>query len=259
MIFNGWTESETHYLAVFAGVPFDNENGYKTYLLGFSPFENENSQNAEEHKCYFEYVHSLFGKSRNNVIALCGDNCNTNQAFANLVEKTLVACSPHRFNLAVRSIFESYRPLLKKVNDLMRIFRNPIPAAHLWKRTELRAQRYNSTRWSSVAAMLHRYQQIKQYLPDLELPSRYNFEENIPSHRENKRIDSLCDLCIDLDSVTKILQRGNLTLAQARLWLTVSFKNFLTHNCDCVLLPILCIPLVSSLDWCNYKIIRVMN
>ena len=62
LVFDVWSKSDTHYIAIFAGVPADNESGYKTYSLRFSPFEDEASQNAEEHKLYPEYVPNLFRK-----------------------------------------------------------------------------------------------------------------------------------------------------------------------------------------------------
>ena len=52
LVFGGWSESDTHYIAIFVGVSADNESGYKNYLHGFSLFENEASQNAEEHGQY---------------------------------------------------------------------------------------------------------------------------------------------------------------------------------------------------------------
>ena len=115
LIFDGWSESDTHIIAIFAGVSANNESGYKTYLLGFSPFESEASQNAEEHKPYAEFVLNSFGKSWNNVAALCGDNCNTNKAFATLVNKPLVWCYSHRFNLAAKDLLETHKTLIAKV------------------------------------------------------------------------------------------------------------------------------------------------
>ena len=86
-MFDGWSESDTHYVATFARFSANNESGYKTYSLGFSTIENKTSQNAEEHKLYAEFVLNLFGKSWNNVEATCRDNRNTNIAFGTLVNK----------------------------------------------------------------------------------------------------------------------------------------------------------------------------
>lgn len=41
-------------------------------------------------------------------------------------------------------------------------------------------------------------------------------DEFMPSHRENKSIETFCNLCKDLDSVTKMLQRDDMTLVKVR-------------------------------------------
>lgn len=162
--------------------------GYNTFLLGFSPFENEQSQGAHQHTMYVEYVLNLFGKDMSNVVALCGDNCYTNKAFVDTVNKPLVGCSSHRYNLAVQDIFSEHKELLKKVNELMKRLRSPIMVAYLRKHTHLRAKCMNTTRWNSTSKMLKRYQKIKSYIPEVDLPTRYQFEidDMVPSHRENK-------------------------------------------------------------------------
>lgn len=226
--FDGWTEGGTHYLAIFAVVPANNENGYSTYLLGFSPFENEQSQDSEQHKLYTEYVLGLFGKDFKNVAAMSGDNCSTNRSFSNLVSTPLVGCASHRYNLAVQGIFSESKEVIKKVNELMKKLRTPILAAHLRKHTHLRAKVYNSTRWSSTAEMIRRYQKIKQFIPELDLPAKYQSEmdDYVPTHRENKTIDSLCEICGDLDSVTKMLQKDNMTLAHVRVLFNAVIEKF---------------------------------
>lgn len=51
----------------------------------------------------------------------------------------------------------------------MRKLKDPIAAAHLRKHTHLKAKRNNPTRWSSTAAMLQRYKEIKEFLAEIEL------------------------------------------------------------------------------------------
>ncbi len=52
-------------------------------FLAFSPFEDEESQNAQNHYDFTIFVLSVYEKTLSNVVALIGDNCNTNKAFAN--------------------------------------------------------------------------------------------------------------------------------------------------------------------------------
>ena len=52
----GWTEENTHFVALFASLPTSNTCEYRTFLLGFSPFEDEESQNAGQYVSYSTYV-----------------------------------------------------------------------------------------------------------------------------------------------------------------------------------------------------------
>ena len=97
LAFDGWTEDSTHVLAIFASVPFENEHKYNTFLLGFSHLGQKLSQNANEHKKYAEYVWSLIWKYFEDVVALSGDNCSTNQSFELKFDSPLIVCSPHRY------------------------------------------------------------------------------------------------------------------------------------------------------------------
>ena len=153
-VFDGWSESATHMIVIFSGVSADNGSGYKTYLLGFSPFENEASQSAEKQKLYAEFVLNLFGKNWNNVAALFGYNCNTNKAFATLLDKPLVGSYSHRFNIAVKDLLETHKNSYSKSTRSNETLKNPIPDALLRQVKHLRAKSNNATRWSSTASML---------------------------------------------------------------------------------------------------------
>ena len=95
----------------------------------------------------------------------------------------------------------------------MKLFRNPVPAAHLWKITQYRVICMNATRWSSTYMMISRFKQINKFLPDVELPNRYSIEEYLPNHRKNKQIEKIFDLCGYVDSIAKMLQRKKNNIA----------------------------------------------
>jgi hypothetical protein len=103
------------------------------------------------------YVLELDGANRSNVIALVGDNCSTNVAFAHLAGVPLVGCASHRFQLCVKDMLEPYEELLANVNSLMKCLKNLVPAARLRKLTHLAAKTCNRTRWSSTFDMIMRY------------------------------------------------------------------------------------------------------
>lgn len=61
--------------------------------------------------------------------------------------------------------------------------------------------------------MLGRYSDIKKFLPKLGIKE---VTDLIPTMREQRKIDQLTTLFEDLDSVTKSLQRSNITCSQVR-------------------------------------------
>lgn len=74
LVFAGKTEGDTHFVALFTSGSFETTVGYITYLIGLSLFENEDSQDADQHKAYFEFVTDLYGRSFKNIVATLGDN-----------------------------------------------------------------------------------------------------------------------------------------------------------------------------------------
>ncbi len=87
---DGWSDGDTHFVAMFSCAPAENDILYKTYLLGVSPFEEELSQDALHHKSYSEFVLDLFEKSYENVVALLAYNCSTNRSVAEKIQKPLI-------------------------------------------------------------------------------------------------------------------------------------------------------------------------
>lgn len=61
--FDVCTEGDRHYLAILTFIPQDYENRSRTFLLGFSPLEDQLTQIAEQNKRYIEYIVELFYKS----------------------------------------------------------------------------------------------------------------------------------------------------------------------------------------------------
>ncbi len=114
LLFDEKTEGNAHLVVLFASLSTSNLWGCKTSLFGFSPFENEKSQNADQYISYSAHVLELFWKSLYNVIALCRDNRPTNQSFSNIVGKPLVVCASYRYNLAVRYEISPYRTIVSK-------------------------------------------------------------------------------------------------------------------------------------------------
>lgn len=214
LVFDGWTLGQSHYLGVFATFPDEESTtGYKKVLLSFSPMTNEESFNAATHVEYFEFILGYYGKWWDNVAALIGDNCSTNQSLATKANSYFIGCASHRFNLAMKEFFSSYEDQINKINAIMTKLKQLIPAAKLRSFTHLKAKTKNATRWSSTFAMILRYTQIKEFLPRLEINEIDDF---ILSAKENRDIDSLLEELKDLESVSKTLQDDSTTMSDVR-------------------------------------------
>lgn len=80
----------------------------------------------------------------------------------------------------------------------------PISAAKLRQITHLKAKRNNFTRWSSTYDMVARYHEIRDSIPDLDIP---DIESILHTVRENGHVDSLAQQLGDLNSITIELQK----------------------------------------------------
>lgn len=77
---DGCSSEETHHVEVFASFSAENEVGWKKVLLGFSPMQNKEVLNPEEHYNYVEFVLEVHGGSHDNVAAIVGDRTSTKKA-----------------------------------------------------------------------------------------------------------------------------------------------------------------------------------
>lgn len=44
IVFDGWTVRDSHYVSIYATLPFQNDDGFRKILLAFSPFSDETSK-----------------------------------------------------------------------------------------------------------------------------------------------------------------------------------------------------------------------
>ena len=214
LVFDGWTAGSEHYVAVFAVFPSDCKDGFKSCLLAFSTFDDGSTQSATAHVEFLDFVLEVFGQDMNNVVALIADNCNTNRLIAEILDKPLLGCNSHRFNIAVVEFMSCHNGLINKISILMSKLRFPVAAAKLRKHTELRALGANRTRWSSTFVMLNRYLQIRQFIGLLHISG---IEELMLTPTEEKEAEKLCQMLSDFDSVTKALQSNTVTLSEVRV------------------------------------------
>lgn len=213
LVIDGWSKSSTHFLAIFAA--YTDDDGVATALLAFSPMPDETQFTAKTHYDFIAWVlESVYGKSFDNVVAIIGDNCETNKAICNMCKLPLIGCASHRFNLAVKLFLEPYDPILNKVNILMGRLKGLKLSGLLRDMTHLRPIQRNITRWSSTADMVSRYLQLKHHLAHLE--SSHELIDHLPSVREANDLAVLDVTLSKLNSVTKALQRKSLDLGDVR-------------------------------------------
>lgn len=131
IIFDGWTSGSTQYVTEFAKFPSTAEKGYQKVRLGLSSMGNELSQRADEHHDFMEFVSSVIERDTSNVMALVGDNSNTNHAFASFFGRVFVDCHSHRLSLAVKEKIKELQEIVNRVHQLMRELSFSLPAASL--------------------------------------------------------------------------------------------------------------------------------
>jgi hypothetical protein len=155
LIFDGWSEDSSHFVALVACYEGKDDNA-TLRLLAVAPLLNESDFGAESHREYIDNTLLSYGLTTNSISFIVGDNCNTNKSLARLMNKPLIGCASHRFNLAVKSFCGPDEALLTKLNSLMSKLRTLKNSARLRQHTTLTGRKRNATRWSSTYEMLKR-------------------------------------------------------------------------------------------------------
>jgi hypothetical protein len=241
--FDGWTESSVHYLAVFAVGP--GVKGGKV-LLGFSPFDQEDKLDADEHIDYITSVLHVFDKDiATDVAYSAADNCSTNRSVATKTNIPLIGCNSHKLNLAVSSFFglrhepgrvdtrsvlqKARAQRLESVSSVMIKFRTIKGRATLKKYSTKGAILANKTRWNGNYRMVKRYLELKpkiqMFLDDVteaSLPLRTTVHRLMPSPEEHDSIVAMDKDLTAFDSVSQMLQKrdGEVSLAGVRAMFT---------------------------------------
>ena len=118
LIIDGWSVmgSSTQFSDTFACYENSKKAGTaKTPFSAFSLLVDEASMNALEHTTFIEFTLAVFGKSKDAVSFIVGDNEKLNKSFAKMIGVPLIGCYSHRLNLAVRKYLEPNEPLLEKL------------------------------------------------------------------------------------------------------------------------------------------------
>lgn len=127
------------------------------WVQGLSLMGDESSQRADGHYDFIEFVLSVSGKDKSNVVALVGDNNNTNRVFACLFERVYVGCHSNHFTLTVKDKIQKHQDFVNGVHQLMQKLSFSVPVVLLRQKTPLAAKWCNMTRWKCAIKMRHKY------------------------------------------------------------------------------------------------------
>lgn len=101
VLLDGCRSNQAHYVNTFPLFPSKASSGSTICLFGFSPFEEEDFPDAAFQKVMVEFVLLVRNRTLDNVVRLADDNCATNRAFADLLQKPLFGRACHGSNQAV--------------------------------------------------------------------------------------------------------------------------------------------------------------
>ena len=212
-VIDDWSKSSIHFVGVFASYSCENNLGYESALLSFSPLLTETSFNARDHYEYLERALGLYIKKFENVVCICGDNAEVNKAIANLSNLPLLGCNSHRMNLTVKEFTKTSSHLLEKLNNLMIKLRGLKLSGKLRKLTHLQLVYKNDTRWLNVYEMFDRYCKLCPFLVGSSFAMEQVVMDYLPTAREHAGLLALLEPMMKLKSVTLALQRDNITIA----------------------------------------------
>jgi hypothetical protein len=134
VVFDGWSEGTQHYIGVAASYmkTVDGKETACQTMLSMKPLLTDGitGMRAIDHIEHLSKVLEGYGKSKNDIICLVGDNCAVNQSMARILGIPLLGCASHKFNLAVRR-WISERPELTSIIKKVRYSRVLVAGACL--------------------------------------------------------------------------------------------------------------------------------
>jgi len=161
---------------------------------------DETNETAQNHSDFICFVLNIFGKSIDNVIALLGDNCNTNKAIADNLNVGFVGYASHRFNIFVKTMIENEETLMESIREIMKKVTHPVTAAKLREHSDLWPKCSNKTRWSSTLNMLKQFLELKEAITNME-------DDEIDILMPNTRAVRKCRSCVTRSTNWILLQK----------------------------------------------------
>ncbi len=154
----------------------------------------------------------------NDIAFVIGDNCNTNKKLSKLLKVPLLGCYSHRLNLAIRLMIDTkYKEVVQKVHDLCIKLRTSKMKGWLVNKKCNWVSIINSeTRWDSDFKMIKRYIQLR---PFIRVNPHPDFADELLNVRLDRCVDELIRILEDLYSVSLQLQKDDISIAKARIYI----------------------------------------
>lgn len=221
IVYDAWTSRSSHFVGTF--ITFAD----KCILIAFTLMDmemddDEPTFNAEKFMNVIQQQLEFYGKSFDNVVCITGDNCSVNKRLADLINKPMVGCASHRFNLGVNLFLRPHEVLLGKIEQIMTRLRTLKAASKLRTQTEYSTVLRNKTRWSSANDMVQRYILLHQYLDPLDI----TLSDVLLSPAEHLRIISLAKDLKNLNKTTLKLQKHGITMLETRVLLDHAMRDY---------------------------------
>lgn len=165
-----------------------------------------------------------------------GDNCSTNKALADLLDKPLVGWRSHRLNLGVEAfVKEHLNEEVNVVSNLMTKLKTLKGAGMLRRLTGLKPRTRNLTRWTGITTMFKRFEKLKPHL----LQMSDEITELMPSARQIRNMKDHMKNLENLKKVTVALQAKDMTVLKSEglfqhIISSMDFDKYLSPSADIV-------------------------
>ncbi len=126
IVFDGWSQGDTHYASVLATYSTETPIGNSTLLSCFSPFEDELTRDAANHVSFLKFVLSVYKKDFSNLVVLMCDTCATNKALSDRISVPMIGFASHIFNLGMKDMINESSATVEKLSLLMKKLKQPI-------------------------------------------------------------------------------------------------------------------------------------
>jgi hypothetical protein len=121
VVFDGWADGHQRHIVAWFACFWDAERGCRMkLLLTCGPLLDGTNQDEDNHIATLISVFLRYGRDKECLLFLSGENCSTNTSMANKMGVPRVGCASHRLNLTVQKILAPHKEILNKASAVMK-------------------------------------------------------------------------------------------------------------------------------------------